>query len=183
MKPPQPTEPPDSIAVVNGKRYSLWPQFVHRKEEWIGGLLQDLDETGPGPCAPTKIKDITFLPNGSESAMFGVVGEDYECCTDVHHLAVDPRGEPGWITFFSRFGSWRIKKPELKAWYFTFGQKYREEPHPAGGHPDGWFEVWAVDSDSAREKMFALCGPQWGAQYDFEPSTETYRRGKLKEIR
>ena len=28
---------------VNGKVYPLWGQFIERKDEWIGGILEDLD--------------------------------------------------------------------------------------------------------------------------------------------
>ena len=70
----------------------------------------------------------------------------------------------------------------MSTWYFTFGQQYRYDPHPAGGHPDGWFAVEAKDSNQAREKMFGWCGPQWAMQYDEEPSYSMYPLGELTRI-
>ena len=71
----------------------------------------------------------------------------------------------------------------MPLFYFTFGAKYRDEPHPAGGHPDGWFTIEADDSNRAREVMFALCGPKWSWQYDSRPSQSLYRLGELKYIK
>ena len=92
---------------VNGRHYSLWGQFVDRKKEWIGGILEDLDG---GP--PTKITDITLEPNGEDSAFFRVVGDDYSCGFDVRYGGVQGApgdAESGWIPFGSQYGSFRIK--------------------------------------------------------------------------
>lgn len=70
----------------------------------------------------------------------------------------------------------------MSEFYFTFGQQYRQERHPAGGHPDGWFTIDAPDADSARTKMFEICGPKWAMQYDKQPDRELYRRGELKRV-
>lgn len=66
--------------------------------------------------------------------------------------------------------------------YFTFGQQYRHEPHPAGGHPDGWFTIEAPGEGEAREKMFELCGPKWAMQYDEQPDRSMYPRGELRKV-
>ena len=39
--------------------------------------------------------------------------------------------------------------------YVTFGDKYRREAHPYGGHPDGWFELEAESQGEAREKTIS----------------------------
>lgn len=95
--------------VVNGKRYSLWPQFVERKHEWIGGALIDLEY----PNDPTEITDIRFEPNGETSAAFFVDGQEFGCGADVSCLAVDPDiGGDGWLGFRGYGGHrWKIKKP------------------------------------------------------------------------
>lgn len=95
--------------IVNGKEYPMWSQFVEKKEEWIDGGLQDLDTTF-GDIPETTITDIQLLPNGKDSAMFEVVGEDYSCAFDVQYGGITA-GEDGWITFSGYGGhTWRIKK-------------------------------------------------------------------------
>lgn len=67
--------------------------------------------------------------------------------------------------------------------YITFGQKYRYEPHPHGGHPDGWFEVEAESAGEARNKVFLLLKNQWSFMYsedEFEP--KHFPKGKMGEI-
>ena len=70
--------------------------------------------------------------------------------------------------------------------YLTFGQKYRHEPHPLGGHPDGWFTITAPDKSHARELIFQLCGPQWAFLYSEREFDATHRAcyplGELKLI-
>ena len=63
---------------VNGKHYPMWGQFVERKNEFIGGLLQEIYDCGfPIAEVPqTKILDIELIPNGEESAFFRVIGKD-----------------------------------------------------------------------------------------------------------
>lgn len=111
-------------AVINGKRYSLWPQFVAKKDEWIGGILQDQADSDAlalgmpmpeGGWHETEITDIRFEPNGETSAMFSVEGKDFGCGSDVQVLYVDPSGEQGWLTFGGYGGQkFRIKKPADK---------------------------------------------------------------------
>jgi len=95
---------------INGKSYPLWSQFVHRKAEWIGLKLQDLDMGG---CESTKIKDITLEPNGTDSAMFTIEGEEYSCSFDVQY-GVITSGDSGWITFAVPWGGgFRIESAHL----------------------------------------------------------------------
>lgn len=99
---------------VNGKVYPMWGQFLDRKEEWIGGTLEDhgdsMDRQMKMPVMSTKITDIQIRPNGKDSAMFGVIGEHFECASDVRYLGVTA-GEEGWITLSGMFGHiWRFKK-------------------------------------------------------------------------
>ena len=94
--------------IVNGKEYPLWSQFVERKNEWIGGVLEDFDM---GEVMKTKIKDIELRPNGDDSAYFSIIGEDFDCGFDVSYGGITV-GDEGWVTF-SRFygGTHRIKEP------------------------------------------------------------------------
>lgn len=100
--------------IVNGKEYSLWGQVVDKKEQFIGGTLEDfgdsMDCTLFGSKAHrTTITDITLTPNGDDSAFFSVEGEKFRCGFDVKHGGVTA-GEDGWITFGGYGGhTWRIK--------------------------------------------------------------------------
>jgi len=102
--------------LVNGKFYPLWSQFVDRKEEWIGGILQDLDgfdvylATDNQPIT-TIITDIVLRPNGETSAFFSVIGEDYSCGFSVAYGGIGGGQEEGWLTFSGYGGhKWRIKQ-------------------------------------------------------------------------
>jgi hypothetical protein len=89
---------------VNGKTYSLWGQFVERKNEWIGGILKEINEDlfwgDVEEECETIITDITLVPNGKDSAYFSVEGEDFGCGFDVGHGGICGKdGGKGWITF------------------------------------------------------------------------------------
>ncbi|MDD4970706.1 MAG: hypothetical protein PHT07_14865 [Paludibacter sp.] len=104
--------------IVNGKEYPMWSQFVERKDEWIGGKLQELSDSYPrvsdDESSETTITDIRLEPSGNDSAYFSVDGLDYGCGGDVHYLGVTA-GEEGWITLSGYGGhTWRIKQPEKK---------------------------------------------------------------------
>ena len=94
---------------VNGKEYTMWGGFVEKKEEWIGGILEDHDM---GEVHPTKIIDIELRPNGKDSAFFEVIGEDFGCGFSVEVGGLE--GSEGEWTKFCGYGGhqWRIKKPE-----------------------------------------------------------------------
>lgn len=107
---------------VNGKFYSMWGQFIEKKNEWIGGTIQDFGDSmdrrimgisGNGPLGESKITDIELRPNGETSAFFEVKGEGgFGCGFSVDHGGITS-GEEGWITFSGYGGhKWRIKKPE-----------------------------------------------------------------------
>lgn len=97
---------------VNGKHYPLWSQFIDRKDEFIGGTLEDLETCFGEKCGSTKITDITLEPNGKDSAFFAVVGEDYTCGFDVKYGGVTG-GDKGWLTLSGHAGhTWRFKEPE-----------------------------------------------------------------------
>jgi len=104
---------------VNGKFYPLWSQFVERKDEWIGGLLEDSDddidrqiEASDGSFNATQIVDIRLLPNGKDSALFQVDGVDFDCSYDVKYLSIVDSAE-GYITFSGYEGhTWRIKQKQ-----------------------------------------------------------------------
>ena len=104
---------------VNGKKYPLWGQFVGRKQEFIGGVLEDFgdkwDRTMYG-CegARTKITDVALIPNGKDSAFFSVAGEDFTCGFDVRSGGITD-GAEGWLTFSGYGGHiWRIQEQEVK---------------------------------------------------------------------
>jgi len=72
----------------------------------------------------------------------------------------------------------------MKTFYFTFGQKYRHEQHPAGGHPDGWFEIAVPNGryaqELARVVMFSICDELWANWYAEEGFTpKLYPKGCL----
>jgi hypothetical protein len=104
------------VRKINGKVYTLWNQFVDRKAEWIGLRLQDFGDGMDQAMGligtdghTTKITDITLEPNGDESAMFSVIGENFSCGFDVRHGGVGS-GESGWVTFYGYGGhKWRIE--------------------------------------------------------------------------
>lgn len=66
--------------------------------------------------------------------------------------------------------------------FVTFGQKYREEPHPRfkDAHPDGWLRIVARTHFRARQIAFSILGQGWAGLYaaeDFHPGY--YSRGEL----
>ena len=107
--------------IVNGKEYPLWSQFVERKEEWIGGTLQDFGDTMDIAMGynggVTEITDITLEPNGKDSTFFSVHGKDFGCGFDVEVGGVTGMDELAhfdtglWLTFRGYGGhKWRIKR-------------------------------------------------------------------------
>lgn len=90
---------------INDRHYPFWSQFVEKKDQFTGGVLQDFD----GGDFQTKIRDVRLTLNGDNSAFFEVVGEDFSCGFDVQFGGVTT-GDPGWITFSGYGGHiWRIK--------------------------------------------------------------------------
>lgn len=82
---------------VNRKRYSLWQQFVDKKNEWIGGTLRDMQD---GTEAVEMITDIRLKPNGADSAFFEIVGESFSSGFDVHVGGISGRQpNSGWLRF------------------------------------------------------------------------------------
>ena len=100
------------MITINGKYYPLWSQFVERKNEWIGGTLQDFGDSFSHYDIKTEIIDVSLEPNGNASAIFCVIGKDFNCAFDVRHGGIKA-GEEGWITFEEYAGNtWRIKQKE-----------------------------------------------------------------------
>jgi len=56
----------------------------------------------------------------------------------------------------------------------TFGQRWRRETHPYGGHPDGVFEIEAPDRTDACALVEAAIGFTWGELYTKEDVTLVY---------
>lgn len=105
------------MITINGKDYPLWSQFVEKKDEWIGGILQDSGDSMDRSMGLSKgwmttvIVDILLQENGKDSAFFLVEGVDFSCGADVHHLGISGDGEEGWITLIGYMGHrWRIKQ-------------------------------------------------------------------------
>jgi hypothetical protein len=103
---------------INGKVYPMWEQFVEKKNEFIGGILEDfgdsLDRTlmdAEEETHHTEITDIELRPNGKDSAFFEIIGKDFGCGFDVAHGGITA-GEKDWITFSGYGGhEFRIRKP------------------------------------------------------------------------
>lgn len=89
---------------INGKRYPFWGMLVKKKNEFIGGILEDNG-------ARTTITDITLKPNGEDSAYFTVEGQGFSCGFDTGYGGTG-KGESGWLTFYGYGGhKWRMKPP------------------------------------------------------------------------
>jgi hypothetical protein len=88
----------------------MWGQFVEKKAEWIGGELHEIDvHAGEGK---TKIIDIRLEPNGDDSAMFVIAGEDFTCCADVKCLGIGGDQQGDGLNLSTPFGcTFRITKP------------------------------------------------------------------------
>ena len=102
---------------VNGKSYPLWGQFVEKKQEWIGGWIEDFGDRidkiiFDGEIMKTVITDVILRPNGN-SAYFEVVGKEFSCGFGVEYGGIiggEPDGK-NWITFSGYGGhQWRIMK-------------------------------------------------------------------------
>lgn len=96
--------PLENQKLVNGKHYPLWQQFVDKKDQHIGSNLI-------GEGVSTKIIDIKLEPNGDDSAMFNVIGEDFTCGFDVAYGGIDgSRCKDGVLAFSGYAGhQWEIK--------------------------------------------------------------------------
>lgn len=103
------------MITINGKQYPLWSQFVERKKEWIGSILEDsgdpMDRSFGFRGEQTTITDIVLKENGEDSAFFEVIGIDFSCGFDVKHGGiVGGNNEYEWISFSGYNGhKWRIK--------------------------------------------------------------------------
>lgn len=73
----------------------------------------------------------------------------------------------------------------MKQFMVTFGQKYKNEPHPKVKYadPDGWLTIEAEDRESARKKAFEELGNAWAGFYsadEFHPTS--FPKGELHRI-
>lgn len=68
----------------------------------------------------------------------------------------------------------------------TFGQRYRHEPHPYLGHPDGWSEVQAENIMAAMDKARQRYGKAFACIYspdsEMYPDKEFYPRGLIERF-
>lgn len=71
----------------------------------------------------------------------------------------------------------------MNNFYITFGQQYRYEEHPAGGHPDGWFLIRAENEEVARQAIFNLMDDKWAFIYPEKQFEKSYfPKGCIKTI-
>lgn len=92
---------------INGEYYPLWEQFVERKKEFVGGILESFEN---GEKITTEITDIILRPNGKDSAFFSVEGKDFGCGFDTRYGGISGTMDSGWIPFVGYGGhTWRIK--------------------------------------------------------------------------
>lgn len=153
---------------INGKTYALWPQFVARKQQFIGGTLQELSsgfpETG---FAETTITEIKFEPSGEDSAMFEVEGKRFSCSFNVKYGGVTG-GEEGWITFSGYGGhTWRIRPPDGT----PFVPSWLSDETPIASResvPTVQMKSTESSLQELRVRVAELCGARWFAVY--EPS-------------
>lgn len=93
--------------IINGKQYPLWSGLVESKASFIGKILEDFgdsrDRAFGCKSAKTIIIEVQLLPNGTDSASFHIIGENFQCGCDVQYLGIR-EGEPGWINFDSYGG-------------------------------------------------------------------------------
>ena len=93
--------------VTNGKIYMLWNQFVEKKAQWIGGILEDHEYSDD--VLTTEITNITLIPIGEDSAYFSVMGKDFSCGFDVKVGGIIA-GDPKWLNFSGYANhKWRIQ--------------------------------------------------------------------------
>ena len=70
----------------------------------------------------------------------------------------------------------------------TFGQQYRNEPHPrmAVAHPDGWVTIVASSEGLARDLAYHLLGTHWAFIYgpddEGKPTLRKYPLGEVARI-
>ena len=63
---------------MSEQRQTIWEQLVAKKEEWIGGKLEDTDTSFGAKPARTTITDMTLRPNG-QGQFFTVHGKKFDC--------------------------------------------------------------------------------------------------------
>ena len=74
----------------------------------------------------------------------------------------------------------------MKTWYLTFGQRYRDEPHPSGFDidPDGYVKISAASYDAAREIAVKNFGLAWCFLYsDKEIVRRCFPAGCILELK
>ena len=81
----------------------MWREFAEKRDDFIGGPLQDLDTTF-GPISETFITDIRF-----DGEMFFVDGEDYGCGVNREYGGLHVEG--GWFHVGTAYNHFRFKAP------------------------------------------------------------------------
>jgi hypothetical protein len=102
------------MITIDGKSYPLWSQFVEKKSEWIGGILEEIgDQFCKG--STTEITDITLEKDEDwgNVVVFTVHGKDFDCGFNIEYAGIDASNIVGnWIAFHG-YGdfNFRIKQP------------------------------------------------------------------------
>lgn len=86
---------------------SLWQQFIDKKDQFIGCILEDHD---PGfPIAETVVTDIKMEKWGESTDIFTIEGKAFKCSFNVKYGGIGD-GDEGWLTFYRYGGAFhRIK--------------------------------------------------------------------------
>lgn len=102
------------MITLNGKSFPLWSQFVEKKNEWIGGTLEEFgDQFCDG--ATSEIIDITLDKEESGDVSLTFHCKDFDESFNVQYGGIEPVLPPSeWLNFFvTMCPGFRIKKPTL----------------------------------------------------------------------
>lgn len=69
----------------------------------------------------------------------------------------------------------------MPKYFLTVGQKYRDEPHPIGLHPDHFYAIEALNYSDALAIVFNSIGNRWAFLYPEQEfhDKELYTHGEL----
>lgn len=95
---------------VNEKEYQLWSQFVEKKNDFIGGILESPARHSNNTIT-TIITDITLSKSCYDSYIFTIEGRGFSSFLNTAQGKIVNK-EPGWTIFYDgQGGECKIKKP------------------------------------------------------------------------
>ena len=102
------------MITIDGKSFPLWSQFVERKNEWVGGSLEEFGDQFCGG-ATTEITDIT-LSKESDCVFLTFRGKEFDESFNVEYGGIDShQPDPDWLYFsVIMCPGFRIKQPSSK---------------------------------------------------------------------